>query len=162
MKKNIKIPFLYLGLIFLISLGIYVYYNGSVIFYNGVKYITSTRSIDIMISTVMVTIFYQYFMNSYYYYLLNRNNIIVRVGRIKYAYYIIKKIILSMFLFFLTNLISDFVITKRIDCIYNLVNTIFIGLVVILLPKRKEYNYELMICLLITMILRILFFLARM
>lgn len=162
MKKNIKIPFLYLGLIFLISFGIYVYYNGSVTFYNGVKYITSTRSIDIMISTVMVTIFYQYFMNSYYYYLLNRNNIIVRVGRIKYAYYIIKKIILSMFLFFLTNLISDFVITKRINCIYNLVNTLFIGLVVILLPKRKEYNYELMICLLITMILRILFFLARM
>lgn len=162
MKNNIKIPFLYLGLIFLVSFGIYVYYHGNIIFYNGVKYITSTRSIDIMISTVMVTIFYQYFMNSYYYYLLNRNNIIIRVGRKKYTHYIIKKIILSMFLFFLTNLISDFIITRRIDYIYSLLNTLFIGLVVILLPKGKEYNYELMICLLITMILRLVFFLSRM
>ena len=101
MKSNSKIYLLY---IILLSTLIYVYYNFDIKYYYTIKYLTTNRSIDIMISLLMSFVFIEYFISSYYYYILNKNHIIIRIGRNKYILYIIKKINLCFILVFLSKM----------------------------------------------------------
>lgn len=149
-----------LNYIFIVLLSVFSFflYNRIDLFYEGSKYITTYRTIDIMMSILFIFLFFKCFLDNYYYYVLNRNNIIVRYGKKKYILYIIKKILTNMLLLFLVNLIIDFILLNKINLLYNLINTVLISIIVIILPKRKEYNYELLISMAIVLIVRLIAF----
>ena len=94
------------------------------IYYLGVKYITTFRAIDIMYSIIFTFLFFKVFLDNYYYYVLNRNNIIVRIGRKNYNIYILKKILLNSVLLFIINIISDFIMIGTTNFMYILINII--------------------------------------
>lgn len=147
-----------LFLIIIISLGIWIYYKYNQEYYYIVKYMTTYRSIDIMVSIVISFVFLEYFISSYYYYILNRNNIIIRLKKRKYKIYIAKKVVLSVILFFLVNIFVDFILFQNVNIYFLIFNTIIISITVLTLSKRKEYDYELLILLFLNIIIRLLLF----
>ena len=126
------------------------------IYYLGVKYITTFRAIDIMYSIIFTFLFFKVFLDNYYYYVLNRNNIIVRIGRKNYNIYILKKILLNSVLLFIINIISDFIMIGTTNFMYILINIIFTTLLVSILPKKKEYDYELVVIMIISILTKLL------
>ena len=126
------------------------------IYYLGVKYITTFRAIDIMYSIIFTFLFFKVFLDNYYYYVLNRNNIIVRIGKSKYNIYILKKILLNSILLFFINIISDFIMIGTTNFMYILINIILTTLLVSILPKKKEYDYELVVIMIISILTKLL------
>ncbi len=126
------------------------------IYYLGVKYITTFRAIDIMYSIIFTFLFFKVFLDNYYYYVLNRNNIIVRIGRKNYNIYILKKILLNSVLLFIINIISDFIMIGTTNFMYILINIILTTLLVSILPKKKEYDYELVVIMIISILTKLL------
>ena len=126
------------------------------IYYLGVKYITTFRAIDVMYSIIFTFLFFKVFLDNYYYYVLNRNNIIVRIGRKNYNIYILKKILLNSVLLFIINIISDFIMIGTTNFMYILINIILTTLLVSILPKKKEYDYELVVIMIISILTKLL------
>ena len=126
--------------------------------YMTVKYITTNKSMDIMISIIFTFLLLKLYFDSYYYIVLNRNNIITRIGRKKYNLLILKQLLLPSIIFFTINVLSDYILIKSVNIIYIIINIIFTINCVILLPKRKEYNNEFLIVLLIFMLMKISYF----
>ena len=126
------------------------------IYYLGVKYITTFRAIDIMYSIIFTFLFFKVFIDNYYFYVLNRNNIIVRIGRKNYNIYILKKILLNSVLLFIINIISDFIMIGTTNFMYILINIILTTLLVSILPKKKEYDYELVVIMIISILTKLL------
>ena len=126
--------------------------------YITVKYITTNNPIDIMISIIFTFLFLKLYFDSYYYIVLNRNNIITRIGRKKYNLLILKQLLLPSIIFFTINVLSDYILIKSVNVIYIIINILFTITCVVLLPKRKEYNNEFLIVLLIFMLIKISYF----
>lgn len=126
--------------------------------YMTVKYITSNKSMDIMISIIFTFLLLKLYFDSYYYIVLNRNNIITRIGRKKYNLLILKQLLLPSIIFFIINLISDYILIGSINIVYIIINILFAITCVIALPKKKEYNNELLIVLILFILIKIVYF----
>ena len=101
MRRLLKRQSSYLFLI-IISIIIRLFYSDD-IFYFGVKYITSFRAIDMMISILFTFSLFKVYLDNYYYMVLNRINIITRIGVRKYNLLIIKILLLHSFLIIFIN-----------------------------------------------------------
>ena len=126
--------------------------------YLTVKYITTNKSMDIMISIIFTFLLLKLYFDSYYYIVLNRNNIITRIGRKKYNLLILKQLLLPSIIFFIINLISDYILIGSINIVYIIINILFAITCVIALPKKKEYNNELLIVLILFILIKIVYF----
>ena len=124
-------------------------------YFSGVKYITTFRALDIMYSILFTFLFFKVFFDNYYFYVLNRKNIIIRIGRKKYNLYIIKNIIINSSILFVFNSFIDFVLMGRLYLAYQICNILATTLVVILLPKRKEYENEMLIVITLIMLIKL-------
>ncbi len=124
-------------------------------YFSGVKYITTFRALDIMYSILFTFLFFKVFFDNYYFYVLNRKNIIIRIGRKKYNLYIIKNIIINSSILFVFNSFIDFVLMGRLYLAYLICNILATTLVVILLPKRKEYENEMLIVITLIMLIKL-------
>lgn len=154
MRRLLKRQSSYLFLI-IISIIIRLFYSDD-IFYFGVKYITSFRAIDMMISILFTFSLFKVYLDNYYYMVLNRINIITRIGVRKYNLLIIKILLLHSFLIIFINSLLDFLLIGRIKFVYLLLNALISCILVIVLPKRKEYNYELVIIMIVFMIIKLI------
>ena len=155
-KKILKISSNYVFIIIFNLALFFIYQDANN--YITVKYITTNNPIDSMISIIFTFLFLKLYFDSYYYIVLNRNNIITRIGRKKYNLLILKQILLPSIIFFTINVLSDYILIKSVNIIYIIINIIFTITCVILLPKRKEYNNEFLIVLLIFMLIKISYF----
>ena len=126
--------------------------------YMTVKYITTNKSMDIMISIIFTFLFLKLYFDSYYYIVLNRNNIITRIGRKKYNLLILKQLLLPSIIFFIINLISDYILIGSINIVYIIINILFAITCVTALPKKKEYNNKFLIVLIIFILIKIVYF----
>ena len=126
--------------------------------YMTVKYITTNKSMDIMISIIFTFLFLKLYFDSYYYIVLNRNNIITRIGRKKYNLLILKQLLLPSIIFFIINLISDYILIGSINIVYIIINILFAITCVTALKKKKEYNNEFLIVLIIFILIKIVYF----
>lgn len=126
--------------------------------YMTVKYIITNKSMDIMISIIFTFLLLKLYFDSYYYIVLNRNNIITRIGRKKYNLLILKQLLLPSIIFFIINLISDYILIGSINIVYIIINILFAITCVIALPKKKEYNNELLIVLILFILIKIVYF----
>jgi hypothetical protein len=133
---------------------ILAYLRKSFYFYD--KYIFSSIAIDAMISILFIFLYFKVYFDNYYNYVLNRTNIIVRIGRKKYLLKIFNKILINSIVLILINIVIDLLLTKTFNIIYILFNIIISALLVLILPKRKEYNYEFVIVICILLLLRII------
>lgn len=122
--------------------------------YMTVKYIITNKSMDIMISIIFTFLLLKLYFDSYYYIVLNRNNIITRIGRKKYNLLILKQLLLPSIIFFIINLISDYILIGSINIVYIIINILFAITCVIALPKKKEYNNELLIVLILFILIK--------
>lgn len=154
MRRLLKRQSSYLFLI-IISIIIRLFYSDD-IFYFGVKYITSFRAIDMMISILFTFSLFKVYLDNYYYMVLNRINIITRIGVRKYNLLIIKILLLHSFLIIFINSLLDFLLIGRIKFVYLLLNALISCILVIVLPKRKEYNYELVIIMIVFVIIKLI------
>ncbi len=155
-KKILKISSNYVFIIIFNLALFFIYQDANN--YITVKYITTNNPIDSMISIIFTFLFLKLYFDSYYYIVLNRNNIITRIGRKKYNLLILKQILLPSIIFFTINVLSDYILIKSVNVIYIIINILFTITCVILLPKRKEYNNEFLIVLLIFMLIKISYF----
>lgn len=155
MMKIIKKQISYIFLV-LLSFGTLLYYNDEK-FYFGVKYLTSSRVFDMMFSLMFSFVVFKVFLDNYYYMVLNKINIITRIGKFKYYLIILRILFLHTFLLIFLNIILDFLLIGRIKIMLILFNIIFSALIIILLPKRKEYNNEFLIIIVISLILKLIF-----
>ena len=126
--------------------------------YMTVKYITTNKSMDIMISIIFTFLLLKLYFDSYYYIVLNRYNIITRIGRKKYNLLILKQLLIPSIIFFIINLISDYILIGNINIIYIIINILFAIACVIALPKKKEYNNEFLIVLILLIIIKVVCF----
>ena len=126
--------------------------------YLTVKYITTNKSMDIMISIIFTFLLLKLYFDSYYYIVLNRYNIITRIGRKKYNLLILKQLLIPSIIFFIINLISDYILIGNINIIYIIINILFAIACVIALPKKKEYNNEFLIVLILLIIIKVVCF----
>ena len=126
--------------------------------YLTVKYITTNKSMDIMISIIFTFLLLKLYFDSYYYIVLNRYNIITRIGRKKYNLLILKQLLIPSIIFFIINLISDYILIGKINIIYIIINILFAIACVITLPKKKEYNNEFLIVLILFILIKVVYF----
>ena len=126
--------------------------------YMTVKYITTNKSMDIMISIIFTFLLFKLYFDSYYYIVINRYNIITRIGRKKYNLLILKQLLIPSIIFFIINLISDYILIGNINIIYIIINILFAIACVIALPKKKEYNNEFLIVLILLIIIKVVCF----
>jgi len=88
---------------------------------------------------------------------LNKTNIITRVGKLKYNAIILRILLKHTFLLILFNVLIDYLFIGKIELILIVSNIVLSALIVILLPKRKEYDNELLIIVVISLILKLIF-----
>ena len=155
-KKILKNSSNYLFLI-IFNLALFLIYQDTNN-YLTVKYIITNKSMDIMISIIFTFLLLKLYFDSYYYIVLNRNNIITRIGRKKYNLLILKQLLIPSIIFFIINLISDYILIGSINIVYIIINILFAITCVIALPKKKEYNNELLIVLILFILIKIVFF----
>lgn len=122
--------------------------------YMTVKYIITNKSMDIMISIIFTFLLLKLYFDSYYYIVLNRNNIITRIGRKKYNLLILKQLLLPSIIFFIINFLTDYILIGSINIVYIIINILFAITCVIALPKKKEYNNELLIVLILFILIK--------
>ena len=67
-------------LIIILSIVLKTYYQNE-FFYNGIKYLTSTRTMDLMFSILFTFLTFKIYIDKYYYIVLNRYNIITRLKK---------------------------------------------------------------------------------
>ena len=144
------------GYLILLSIIVKGYYQNET-FYFGVKYLTSTRVIDMMFSILFSFLIFKIYLDHYYDIILNRTNIIIRTGKKKYEWIILKKLITHTFFLILLNILIDYILIRKIKMIFVLPNIMISELLVVILSKRKEYNNELVIIIIISLILRYIF-----
>lgn len=142
--------------IFLLSVAIMLYYKDNT-FYYGVKYLTSSRVFDMMISILFSFFTFKIYLDNYYYMVLNKNNIISRVGRRKYNYIILKILGIHTIILLFINYVIDFILTGKIMILLNLFNVIISVFIVMVLPKRKEYDNEFLIIIVLSIIIKLIF-----
>lgn len=147
--------------IIVLSVMLFLFYQKDIYYYDTIKYLTTTRSIDIMFSILFVYLFLQCLLDGYYFHLLNRNHIIIRYGRRRYFFYIIKKILFHLFILLILNFNIDYLLTGKINYIYNLINIVLTGIIILILPKQKEYINELLISIVIVFVIRLFLFLLQ-
>lgn len=126
--------------------------------YMTVKYITTNKSMDIMISIIFTFLLLKLYFDSYYYIVLNRNNIITRIGRKKYNLLILKQLLIPSIIFFIINFLTDYILIGSVNIIYIIINNLFAIACVIALPKKKEYNNEFLIVLILFILIKIVYF----
>ena len=126
--------------------------------YMTVKYITTNKSMDIMISIIFTFLLLKLYFDSYYYIVLNRNNIITRIGRKKYNLLILKQLLIPSIIFFIINFLTDYILIGSVNIIYIIINNLFAIACVIALPKKKEYNNEFLIILILFILIKIVYF----
>lgn len=126
--------------------------------YLTVKYITTNKSMDIMISIIFTFLLFKLYFNSYYYIVLNRYNIITRIGRKKYNLLILKQLLIPSIIFFIINFLTDYILIGSINIIYIIINILFAITCVIALPKKKEYNNEFLIVLILFILIKVVYF----
>ena len=143
-------------LLILLSIGTFSYYREDK-FYFGVKYLSSLRAFDMMFSLMFSFVVFKVFLDNYYYMVLNKINIISRVGRFKYNTIILRILLFHTFLLIFFNIILDFILIGKIKIMLIIFNVILSALIIVLLPKRKEYNNEFLIILVISLIIKLIF-----
>ena len=126
--------------------------------YMTVKYITTNKSMDIMISIIFTFLLLKLYFDSYYYIVLNRNNIITRIGRKKYNLLILKQLLIPSIIFFIINFLTDYILIGKINIIYIIINILFAIACVTTLPKKKEYNNEFLIVLILFILIKVVYF----
>lgn len=126
--------------------------------YLTVKYITTNKSMDIMISIIFTFLLFKLYFNSYYYIVLNRYNIITRIGRKKYNLLILKQLLIPSIIFFIINFLTDYILIGSINIIYIIINILFAITCVIALQKKKEYNNEFLIVLILFILIKVVYF----
>ena len=155
-KKILKNSSNYLFLI-IFNLALFLIYQDTNN-YLTVKYIITNKSMDIMISIIFTFLLLKLYFDSYYYIVLNRNNIITRIGRKKYNLLILKQLLIPSIIFFIINFLTDYILIGSINIIYIIINILFAITCVIALPKKKEYNNELLIVLILFILIKIVYF----
>lgn len=155
MMKKIKKQGNYILLV-LLSAGTLAYYKDST-FYFGVKYLTSSGVFDMMFSLMFSFIVFKVFLDNYYYMVLNKMNIITRVGNFQYNLIILKVLFLHSFFLILLNIILDLILIGKIKIMLILFNVILSALTIIVLPKKKEYNNEFLLIIVISLIIKLIF-----
>ena len=126
--------------------------------YLTVKYITTNKSMDIMISIIFTFLLFKLYFDSYYYIVINRYNIITRIGRKNYNLLILKQLLIPSIIFFIINFLTDYILIGSINIIYIIINILFAIACVITLPKKKEYNNEFLIVLILFILIKVVFF----
>ena len=126
--------------------------------YLTVKYITTNKSMDIMISIIFTFLLFKLYFDSYYYIVINRYNIITRIGRKNYNLLILKQLLIPSIIFFIINFLTDYILIGKINIIYIIINILFAIACVIALPKKKEYNNEFLIVLILFILIKIVYF----
>lgn len=145
----------YKEILILLIVEILVYrFIGNEEFFLTVKYFTTNRIFYIMISILFNCLYLYYFIEQYYTYILNRNHVIIRCGIKQYYKLIMRKILSTTLIFLISNILFDYILIKRISFYFLILNTLYFLILITLLPKRKEYSFELSITLLITMLLK--------
>lgn len=145
----------YKQILILILMQILVYqFVGDVEIFLSVKYFTINRVIYIMLSILFNYFYLYYFIEQYYTYILNRYHVITRCGRKNYYKLVLKKILSTTGIFFISNLILDYIIVKKVIFSYLIINTVYFLIIVMILPKKREYSFELAISLLITLVIK--------
>ena len=155
-KKILKNSSNYLFLI-IFNLALFLIYQDTNN-YLTVKYIITNKSMDIMISIIFTFLFLKLYFDSYYYIVLNRNNIITRIGRKKYNLLILKQLLIPSIIFFIINFLTDYILIGSINIIYIIINILFAIACVITLPKKKEYNNEFLIVLILFILIKVVYF----
>lgn len=149
----------YKQILILILMQILVYqFVGDVEIFLTVKYFTINRVIYIMLSILFNYFYLYYFIEQYYTYILNRYHVITRCGRKRYYKLVLKKILSTTGIFFISNLILDYIIVKKIIFSYLIINTVYFLIIVMILPKKREYSFELAISLLITLVIKYFYY----
>lgn len=145
----------YKELLILLIMQIFVYkFIGDREIFIMTKYFTLNWVIYIMISILFNYVYLTYFIEQYYTYLLNRNHVITRCGRKGYYKLVLGKITSTMGIFFLFNIIIDKLIINKVVLGPLLINTIYFFILMVVLPKRKDYSSELVFSLLLTLIIK--------
>ena len=126
--------------------------------YLTVKYITTNKSMDIMISIIFTFLLFKLYFDSYYYIVINRYNIITRIGRKNYNLLILKQLLIPSIIFFIINFLTDYILIGSVNIIYIIINNLFAIACVIALPKKKEYNNEFLIVLILFILIKIVYF----
>lgn len=126
--------------------------------YLTVKYITTNKSMDIMISIIFTFLLFKLYFDSYYYIVINRYNIITRIGRKNYNLLILKQLLIPSIIFFIINFLTDYILIGKINIIYIIINILFAIACVIALPKKKEYNNEFLIVLILFILIKVVYF----
>lgn len=126
--------------------------------YLTVKYITTNKSMDIMISIIFTFLLFKLYFDSYYYIVINRYNIITRIGRKNYNLLILKQLLIPSIIFFIINFLTDYILIGKINIIYIIINILFAIACVITLPKKKEYNNEFLIVLILFILIKVVYF----
>ena len=155
-KKILKNSSNYLFLI-IFNLALFLIYQDTNN-YLTVKYIITNKSMDIMISIIFTFLLLKLYFDSYYYIVLNRNNIITRIGRKKYNLLILKQLLIPSIIFFIINFLTDYILIGSINIIYIIINILCAITCVIALPKKKEYNNEFLIVLILFILIKIVYF----
>ena len=155
-KKILKNSSNYLFLI-IFNLALFLIYQDTNN-YLTVKYIITNKSMDIMISIIFTFLLLKLYFDSYYYIVLNRNNIITRIGRKKYNLLILKQLLIPSIIFFIINFLTDYIRIGSINIIYIIINILFAIACVITLPKKKEYNNEFLIVLILFILIKVVYF----
>ena len=155
-KKILKNSSNYLFLI-IFNLALFLIYQDTNN-YLTVKYIITNKSMDIMISIIFTFLLLKLYFDSYYYIVLNRNNIITRIGRKKYNLLILKQLLIPSIIFFIINFLTDYILIGSVNIIYIIINNLFAIACVIALPKKKEYNNEFLIILILFILIKIVYF----
>ena len=155
-KKILKNSSNYLFLI-IFNLALFLIYQDTNN-YLTVKYIITNKSMDIMISIIFTFLLLKLYFDSYYYIVLNRNNIITRIGRKKYNLLILKQLLIPSIIFFIINFLTDYILIGSINIIYIIINILFAIACVITLPKKKEYNNEFLIVLILFILIKVVYF----
>ena len=126
--------------------------------YLTVKYITTNKSMDIMISIIFTFLLFKLYFDSYYYIVINRYNIITRIWRKNYNLLILKQLLIPSIIFFIINFLTDYILIGSVNIIYIIINNLFAIACVIALPKKKEYNNEFLIVLILFILIKIVYF----
>lgn len=142
-------------LIIILSIVLKTYYQNE-FFYNGIKYLTSTRTMDLMFSILFTFLTFKIYIDKYYYIVLNRYNIITRLKKKEYYKLIINILLKNTIALFIINIIVDFLLVKNVNIFLVILSTTFSCFAIIILPKRKEYSNEMIILLFISIVLKLL------
>lgn len=149
----------YKEILILILMQILVYqFVGDVEIFLMIKYFTINRVIYIMLSILFNYFYLYYFIEQYYVYILNCNHVITRCGRKRYYNLVLKKVLGTIGIFFISNLILDYIIVKKVLFDYLAINTFYFLVLIVTLPKKREYSFEFSISLLVTLIAKYLYY----